>query len=393
MSTHSTSKPGRTKPDKPRPDFPLFPHLSGKWCKVIRGKSYYFGAWDDPEAALEEYLDVKDDLHAGRTPTSRGKVLDVATLCNAFLRHCKSKVQSGEMVERTYADYEATTDRLVRVFGKRQSVEGLRPKDFSKLRADIADGRSPVSVVNMITRTRTVFSFAKKNLLIENDAKFGTEFDRPSKKTLRQQKAKNGKRFFSSVECRRLMDNAQTPELKAMILLGLNCGFGNSDCAKLPLDVVDLERGWIDWARPKTGIPRRCPLWPETVEALKVVIERREKREAQWEKKNKGKPSPCLFVTKFGTTYEKDSSTVTNQFAKLLDATDLRKKGRGFYSLRHVFRTVADGTRDFPACRLIMGHTDDSMDAVYTESIDDERLQAVVDHVHGWLWPEEENHG
>ena len=34
-----------------------------------------------------------------------------------------------------------------------------------------------------------------------------------------------------------------------------------------------------------------------------------------------------------------------------------------------------------------MGHVDDSMAATYREGIDDSRLQAVVDHVHAWLWP------
>ena len=75
-----------------------------------------------------------------------------------------------------------------------------------------------------------------------------------------------------------------------------------------------------------------------------------------------------------------------DDFAKLLVELDLQQRGRAFYALRHVFRTVADNTRDFPAIRLIMGHVDDSMDAVYTEQIDDSSLQAVVDHVHGWIF-------
>jgi hypothetical protein len=49
-----------------------------------------------------------------------------------------------------------------------------------------------------------------------------------------------------------------------MILLGINGGMGNSDCANLPLRAVDLDAGMIDFPRPKTGIARRCPLWPDT---------------------------------------------------------------------------------------------------------------------------------
>ena len=54
-----------------------------------------------------------------------------------------------------------------------------------------------------------------------------------------------------------LLDGAGV-QLKAMMLLGINCGFGNADCASLPLSALNLETGWIDYPRPKTGVPRRC---------------------------------------------------------------------------------------------------------------------------------------
>ena len=60
-----------------------------------------------------------------------------------------------------------------------------------------------------------------------------------------------------------------------MIYLGVNCGFGNNDCAKLPTTALDLKKGWIDFGRPKTGIHRRCPLWPETVAAVRAALEAR----------------------------------------------------------------------------------------------------------------------
>jgi hypothetical protein len=56
------------KPEKPSPDFPLYAHRNGCWAKKIRGKTYFFGVWKDPDGALENYLKRKDDLHAGRKP-------------------------------------------------------------------------------------------------------------------------------------------------------------------------------------------------------------------------------------------------------------------------------------------------------------------------------------
>jgi integrase len=60
--------------------------------------------------------------------------------------------------------------------------------------------------------------------------------------------------------------------------------------------------------------------------------------------------------------------------------------GIGFYTLRHVFRTAADGARDSVAIDLIMGHTDSSMAGRYRERVEDARLLAVVNHVHAWLY-------
>jgi hypothetical protein len=45
--------------------------------------------------------------------------------------------------------------------------------------------------------------------------------------------------------------------------------------ARLPLSAVDLDAGVIDFPRPKTGIPRRCPLWPETAAAIRELLAKR----------------------------------------------------------------------------------------------------------------------
>jgi integrase len=102
-----------------------------------------------------------------------------------------------------------------------------------------------------------------------------------------------------------------------------------------------------------------------------------------------------LFLTYRGTAWVRQgegsrSDYVSQNFNKLLKALGLRRAGCGFYTLRHVFRTIADGARDIPAVRYVMGHVDARIDAAYRERIEDSRLRAVVDHVRAWLWPKEE---
>jgi hypothetical protein len=72
---------------------------------------------------------------------------------------------------------------------------------------------------------------------------------------------------------------------------------------------------------------------------------------------------------------------------KLLDDLGIYRPGLCFSSLRKTFRTVADGAGDQPAAFAIMGHSMGDISDKYRERIDDDRLRAVVDHVHSWLFP------
>jgi hypothetical protein len=63
---------------------------------------------------------------------------------------------------------------------------------------------------------------------------------------------------------------------------------------------------------------------------------------------------------------------------------------RNFHTLRHTFRTVVDGAKDQPAADHIMGHEVEHKSSVYRETISDEWLKAVSDHVREWLFANEE---
>lgn len=174
-----------------------------------------------------------------------------------------------------------------------------------------------------------------------------------------------------------------------MVLLAVNCGLGNFDLASLPQKAVDLEKGWHTFGRPKTGMPRRCPLWPETVVALKDAIAARPKP---------AKPEDaglCFLTRKTGQRWvrlrpikhnpaEKAwQDSIRIEFERVVDPLGLHRKGHGFYALRHTHRTVADQVKDQPAAMVIMGHAPDAndMSAVYREDVSDERLLAVTNHI------------
>jgi integrase len=361
-----------------------FYHAAGVWAKKIRGKLHYFGPWADPEGALENYRKQADNLHAGRKPRPEADGgVTVKQLCNDFLNAKQALVDAGELSPRTWADYKQVCDLVVANFGKSRLVDDVGPDDFAALRNKVAKRWGPHRLGSkLIQYTRSLFKHGAEAGLIDRPARFGPGFKRPAKKVLRLARAGQGPKLFTAEEARRLID-ASGVQLKAMLLLAINCGFGNADCGTLPLSAVDLERGIIDFPRPKTGIPRRCVLWPETVAALREALAKRpEPKEAE--------DAGLVFVTKYGGRWDKDTSTnpVSQETAKLLRKLGMGgRKGLSFYTLRHTFRTVADEARDQPAADFIMGHEVPHMSSVYRETISDERLRAVADHVRGWLFP------
>jgi integrase len=377
--THPTAP---AKPGKPYPDFPLFAHAAGVWAKKIRGKLHYFGPWADPDGALAKYLEQKDDLHAGRTPRPDTGGLTVKALANEFLNHKKALLDTGELSPRTWDEYKETCDLLVAKFGKARLVDDLGPDDFAALRQGMAKRWGPVRLGNVIQRVRTVFKFAADNGLTDRPPLYGQGFQRPSAKVLRLHRAKQGAKLFTAEEIRRMLDTADT-QLRAMLLLGINAGFGMADCGRLPLSAVDLDAGMIDFPRPKTGVARRCPLWPETTGAIKETLAKRPRPKAE-------EDADLVFLTAQGRPWHKTdaSSPAVFKVKSLMRQLGINgRKGLGFYTLRHVFETVAGEPRDQAAVDHIMGHSRDDMASVYREGISDARLKAVTDYVRAWLFP------
>jgi integrase len=303
-------------------------------------------------------------------------------VCNAFLNAKQALMDAGELSRRMWSEYKEVCDLLVSQFGKGRHAADLGPSDFAALRKKMTKRWGPVRLGNAIQRIRSVFKHALDADLIARAVRFGPGFKRPAKKVLRLHRAQQGPKLLAADEIRRMIDAADT-QLKAMLLLGINCGYGNADCAKLPLPALDLEHGIIDFPRPKTGIARRCPLWPETIQAIREALANRPKPKD-------AATAGLVFLTARGRSWHQESggSYAVRKVGNLLRKLGINgRKGLGFYTLRHVFRTVADEAKDQPAADFIMGHEVPHMSSVYRETISDERLKAVTDHVRAWLFP------
>jgi integrase len=288
-------------------------------------------------------------------------------------------MDAGKLSPYTFQAYVAISAELKAAFGRERLLTDIRPIDFEALRTAWEKRWGDERLAAEINRARTVFNYGWKNGILEKPMQFGDGFARPAKMILRLNKAAKGSKMFEADELRRMIETATQP-IKAMLLLAANAGLGNNDIAQLPMAAVDLEGAWITYPRPKTGINRRCPLWPETIKVIREWLAERPSPKAEAD-------ADLVFLTVRGQSWGKNITDrpITHECRKLLNKLKINGN-RNFYGIRHTFETIAGDSRDQVAVDAIMGHDDGSMANVYRERIGDDRLMAVAEHVRTWLF-------
>jgi hypothetical protein len=184
------------------------------------------GIWADPQAALERWLDEKDDLLAGRIPRSRKSAADepnLRDLCKKFLVTKLARRDVGELSPHTYQACHGVCDELGVTFGGDRLLIDILPEDFEKLFVRWAAKWGVERLAAEINRARTVFNYAYVSRLIKQPMVYGEGFARPSKKVLRLNKAAKGAKMFEADGLRRMIAAAKQP-MKAMLLLAINAG-------------------------------------------------------------------------------------------------------------------------------------------------------------------------
>ncbi|MDO8943727.1 MAG: tyrosine-type recombinase/integrase, partial [Desulfobacterales bacterium] len=353
---------------------PLRRHRTGQWYKKIRGKFYYFGT--HKQKALQAYYEQASDLHApGEAPPApvETSVLTLRTLCNLYLTHQESRVKSGEITAPHFATWHTELRAFAKYLGFARSVEEIVAMDLQKYRAKlIRAGYKPRTINLKFAAVRALFHWAEDNDVIEK----GPNLRAVKRVNVTKRKQRDERRTeaekrqtFTPEEIRRLLEHAEV-QMRAMIWLGLNCAFGNTDVAELRWDDLDLEKGQVSLPRGKTGVRRNLTLWPETLAALREVP----------------RQGPLVFYTKTGKPWvrlpegsQRRVDRIVETFAVLLRRAGIDvQKGTGFYTLRRTAATIAAQSGDVFAVQGLLGHTDTKMASVYVQSVSTQTDKAVM---------------
>lgn len=385
-------------------DFPLYKHASGQWAKKILGKVRYFGR--DRQEAAKRWLKEKDFLLAGEEPPGESDAATVSELANVFYEKQRLRVTHEKNVTARHIENLAgSIERMIRIVGKGCHLEKLKPLDWDEIRLRLfepAKGRkgarggtitrkkisqrSPITVSNDVRNILVFLNWIQEKKLTA-PLDLSSDFRPIGRKEARINRRKVGRRDLSAADIHSII-NAAHPGFAPLVWLGINCAAGAEDLAHVEFEHLKLSKSdsWFDMERMKTGASRKAWLWPETVAAIENWLQRRPPYPPRKADDN------VVFLTAQRMRWVRDYDgrhydSISHTFTKLRKGLKIE---RGvFYDLRRTFATVAcERSRDIQAIKYVMGHVTDKNDLladVYNQSICDERIREVCQHVRSWM--------
>lgn len=415
------------RPQKPRPDFPLFANQNGQWCKKVKGRPYYFGSWQDDPKGTEAVKDLANRLpgilagtdHLRHLAASGGQI-SVGDLMTKYLTQRRLDVKAGTFSRQTYGGYASELEKYVDWVKGSTAVAALRPEHFTGYAAHLIESRKLRSHARKRVQgyVRAMFRWGAKHV---GDCPLpAIAFTTPSTtpEAIRQEKARAGiadhsERIVTGAEIDKLLATA-SPQMRVVILMGINCGLGPADIGRMRWKHVsmgadlDLGRGVLNYPRFKTGNKRFGYLWKRTRLALEEVKAMPVSAAAI----AKDGPEAYVLLNRVGKPFYreqdrivKDADTgkskvvgtliynlLSGKFTK--HAAECSLKGVTHYRLRHSFKTHGKKAKDRDALNLCMGHKANTIEETYDhEQIPFGRVKRVAIKVKHRLWPQPKRQG
>ena len=395
------------KPRNPKTK-PYFPHGSGYWAAKLGGRLRYLARWETPLPEVERiYLERKAESEVAAARQAEAAAvgctgaITIKDIANLYINSRANDVAKEALSEITWSGYKRSLAWVTKHIGARP-VDALGPRDFITLNEQIGAHYGAKQHQHVVGALRMALHWAAENDYIERVPKYGTEFKAPGIRQHRRERAAKAYKLFTAPEIRLLVEQAE-PAWKAMILLGINCAYLQSDLAELPIrfqgnDQNTLDLGddpYIRFDRPKTGVRWKCTLWPETVTALKRVIGKRTKGLVFVTRK--GQPlvhSNMQYDAEGRLLKSTNCDAIGKRFRELCKKTGCYTKGVGFSSLRSTFETQSWQLQNLSvahqaAIHWVMGHVLSGPDTprmadTYLQDVSTEALRLVTDKIRDW---------
>ncbi|MBN2272499.1 MAG: tyrosine-type recombinase/integrase, partial [Sedimentisphaerales bacterium] len=259
--------------------------------------------------------------------------------------------------------------------GKGRKIKSISTLDLQKYKRKLQSNHGSANRLNIhLGAMKALFHWARRNDVLQ---------DIPNIDAVSRSKIVRHEMYtFSSNQIKKLLQAANS-KMKAMILLGLNCGFGCTDCARLKWTDIDFDNGRVQLPRSKTGVSRNLPLWPEAMRALKKVP----KSGQLVFYTEEGYPwvRTVLKIKEDGNERYTTVNAVTSMFARLLKKTRIEvQRGTGFYALRRTAATLAAKSGDPFAVQRLLGHVNLDMATRYVQDVS-EQTDRVIENSRKYL--------
>lgn len=336
-----------------------------KWTKqfyVTRAsKRIYLGS--DKEEALKRYhrlgLGAASILQEPASPVE----ITIKGLANRFIAAQQANWQNPKGTLKCYKDW---LGRFIEDHPQLK-VADFTVEKFAAWKISLKKrSYSAESINHYLSAVRAVFSFAEETELIEKAPKL--------KRVKNEKKPRPGskkKSLYTQEEINTLLQAADL-QMKVMILLALNCGFGPKDIHDLTWDDLNGER--VTLPRSKTGVCQTYLLWPETKELLDKIKQERAALIKRTLNRNIGRSDyGHVFVTRFWRPWHKDA--ISGEFRKLCKKVSV--ECYGIYRLRHCASTAVSMVASPHVQRKFMRHSQLQQQITYTHTPDAEVDKAI----------------
>jgi integrase len=225
---------------------PISYHKHTKQYYVTRGgKRIYLGS--DKDQAIERYHRHGLGFEPAQKETGPPVGVTAKDLANRFITAQQANWRNPKTTLKCYKDW---LGRFIKDHPRLKASE-VTVEKFAIWKLSLKERNySPESINHYLGAARAMFTFAEETGIIQQAPKL----ERVKNESILRA-GSTRKPLYTLEHLDRLLKNGHL-QLRAMLTLALNCGFGPKDIRDLTWDHIDEER--VTLARSKTGI--RCIL-------------------------------------------------------------------------------------------------------------------------------------